>query len=231
MTFHGFIDEYANQIHIPEQFFRHVLLDINNLNELKLTLYIFWRLEHMEGPIHYFRLSELAKDTQLLKSMGKDPEKAQAAIKAALKRAVQHGTLLQADIESKDIQEKLIFINSPKGRAAVVAIQSGEWRMTDKPDQPVEIYPEHPNIFQLYETHIGPITPMIADALRDAEKTYQAEWIEDAFRIAVERNKRNWHYIEAILHRWQEGGRDDRKDQQTRRDTEKAIRKYGDWDK
>jgi DNA replication protein DnaD len=71
---------------------------------------------------------------------------------------------------------------------------------------------------------------MIADALRDAEKTYQANWIEDAFRIAVERNKRNWHYIEAILHRWLEGGRDDRKDKQDRRDTEEARRRYKEWE-
>jgi DnaD/phage-associated family protein len=113
----------------------------------------------------------------------------------------------------------------------VAAIQRGEWRVTDSLKQPIELYPEHPNIFQLYEANIGPLTPLIADALRDAEKTYQADWIEDAFRIAVERNKRNWHYIEAILNRWQEGGRDDRKDQQDRFNAEEARRKYREWEK
>jgi fucose permease len=43
--------------------------------------------------------------------------------------------------------------------------------------------------------------------------------------------KRNWHYIDAILQRWQEGGRDDRKDKQDRRDTEEARRRYGEWEK
>jgi DNA replication protein len=231
MTFPGFPEDITNQIRIPEQFFNQVLFHVENLPELKLTLYIFWRLERMEGPFHYVRFTDLLKDKQLVGSIVKDPGKAHSSIKTALNRAVRHGTILQADISTNYGQDTIICLNSPKGRAAVAAIQRGEWRATDSLIQPIELYPEHPNIFQLYEANIGPLTPLIADALRDAEKTYQADWIEDAFRIAVERNKRNWHYIEAILHRWQEGGRDDRKDQQARRDSEEAIRKYGEWDK
>ena len=58
---------------------------------------------------------------------------------------------------------------------------------------------ERPNIFRLYEENIGPLTPLIAEMLRDAEKTYPADWIEEAFKIAVENNVRRWRYIEAIL--------------------------------
>ncbi|NJD60049.1 MAG: hypothetical protein C3F13_03480 [Anaerolineales bacterium] len=231
MTFPGFSDEATAQIRIPEQFFRQVLPDITNLTELKLTLYIIWRLERIEGAIHYLRFSDLLKDPNLLASIAKDPHKAHSTLQAALNRAVKRGTLLQADVTVAGGSEKLIFLNSPRGRAAVAAIQRGEWHMADHPEQLPEPYPEHPNIFQLYEANIGPLTPLIADALRDAENTYPPDWVEDAFRLAVERNKRNWHYIEAILHRWQEGGRDDRKDQQARRDTEEAIRKYGDWER
>jgi DnaD/phage-associated family protein len=231
MTFPGFPEDIANQVRIPEQFFDQVLLRIVNLAELKLTLYIFWRLERLEGPFHYLRFTDLLKDSQLVGSMGKDPDNASTLIKSALNRAVKHGTLLMADLSTVNGQETMIYLNSAKGRAAVDAIQRGEWRMTDSLNHTVELYPQRPNIFQLYEANIGPLTPLIADALRDAEKTYQADWIEDAFRIAVERNKRNWHYIEAILHRWQEEGRDDRKNQQARRDTEEARRKYAEWDK
>jgi DnaD/phage-associated family protein len=231
MTFPGFPEDITNQIRIPDQFFRHVLLHIENLAELKLTLYIFWRLERMEGPFHYLRFADLLKDSQLVGSMAKDPVKAPSSIKAALNRAVNHGTLLQAAISMEQDTDTIICLNSPKGQAAVAAIQRGEWRLTDTFKVPIELGPEHPNIFQLYEANIGPLTPLIADALRDAEKTYQADWIEDAFRIAVERNKRNWHYIEAILHRWQEGGRDDRKDQQDRFNAEEARRKYREWEK
>jgi DNA replication protein DnaD len=64
---------------------------------------------------------------------------------------------------------------------------------------------------------------MIAERLGDAEDNYPAQWIEDALQIAVENNVRRWSYVEAILKRWQEGGRDERTD---RRDTEKDRRRY-----
>jgi DNA replication protein len=230
MTFPGFSEDNSNKIRIPEQFFRQVLFEIDDLDELKLTLYTFWRLEHMEGPVHYILFSDLMNDSKFIQPKGIDLNTARTAIENDIQKAVRRGTLLQAEVNFEEGQEKVICLNSPKGRAVIEAIQRGEWNATET-HQPNDIYSEHPNIFQLYEANIGPLTPMIADALRDAEKTYQANWIEDAFRIAVERNKRNWHYIEAILNRWQEGGRDDRKDKQDRRDTEEARRRYGEWEK
>ena len=228
MSFTGFSEEYTTQIPIPDQFFRHILLEIDKLDELKLTMYVFWRLERVEGAFPYIRFSDLLSDTQLIQSLAKEPDRAPSAIGTALRRAVKRGTLLQADLQ--DEQDKIICLNSPKGRAMIQAVQRGEWHPSGEMSQPAGISPEHPNIFQLYEANIGPLTPLIADALRDAENTYQENWIEDAFRIAVERNKRNWHYIEAILHRWQEGGRDDRKDQPDQRNDEKARRRYSDWE-
>jgi hypothetical protein len=41
----------------------------------------------------------------------------------------------------------------------------------------------------------------------DAEQTYPAEWIEEAFRIAVVNNVRRWVYVRRILERWAEEGR------------------------
>ena len=67
------------------------------------------------------------------------------------------------------------------------------------------------NIFSLYENNIGLISSLIADELKEAEKLYPASWIEDAFKVAVEMNKRNWRYIHAILKRWAAEGKDDGK--------------------
>ncbi len=67
------------------------------------------------------------------------------------------------------------------------------------------------NLFGVYESNIGPLTPMIADALQDAEKTYPFDWIKESISLAVENNKRNWRYCEAILKRWQASGKDDGK--------------------
>ncbi len=76
-----------------------------------------------------------------------------------------------------------------------------------EPEAPPE-EPGKPNAFRLYEENIGPLTPMLADALRDAEKTYPQGWVEDAITIAVTANVRRWNYIAAVLKRWQESGRD-----------------------
>lgn len=50
--------------------------------------------------------------------------------------------------------------------------------------------------------------------LIEAEKEYPNTWFEEAFEIAVSRNIRNWKYIDAILRRWKEKGKDERKDTQ-----------------
>lgn len=71
----------------------------------------------------------------------------------------------------------------------------------------VQVQIERPNIFVLYEQNIGLLTPMIASQLEDAANQYSPDWIEAAFSEAVQRNKRNWKYISAILRRWETEGR------------------------
>ena len=71
----------------------------------------------------------------------------------------------------------------------------------------IQVEVERPNIFVLYEQNIGLLAPMIADELKDATDQYPQEWIEAAFREAVQQNKRKWSYIRAILRRWETEGR------------------------
>jgi len=76
-----------------------------------------------------------------------------------------------------------------------------------QPKARAQVQVEQPNIFVLYEQNIGLLTPIIASQLEDAADHYPAEWIEAAFSEAVQRNKRNWKYIHAILRRWETEGR------------------------
>lgn len=55
------------------------------------------------------------------------------------------------------------------------------------------------DIAKIYEQEIGVLTPLVADAIRDACSTYQIDWIPQAISIAVQKNARNWSYIDAIL--------------------------------
>jgi DnaD/phage-associated family protein len=117
---------------------------------------------------------------------------------------------------------RLYFLNSERGRAALRAIEKGEWKPTGDTRQPIALDMERPNVFRLYEENIGPLTPLIADVLREAEATYPLEWIQEAVRIAVENNVRRWRYVEAILSSWKKEGRDAK----DRRDTEEDRHKY-----
>ncbi|GAB4486275.1 MAG: hypothetical protein OHK0031_10480 [Anaerolineales bacterium] len=100
------------------------------------------------------------------------------------------------------------MLNSPRGRVTAAALEKsagGESALLPQGFQ------HKSQIFRLYEENIGPLTPMLADMLREAESEYPAEWIYEAFEIAVSRNKRNWKYVEAILKRWKQDGKDERK--------------------
>jgi DnaD/phage-associated family protein len=88
---------------------------------------------------------------------------------------------------------------------------------------PVQLQAQRPNIFVLYEQNIGPLTPLLAEELMEAEDTYPLPWIEDAFREAVELNKRSWRYIQRILERWAAEGKTD---EGTRRGDEGDRRRF-----
>jgi DnaD/phage-associated family protein len=100
-------------------------------------------------------------------------------------------------------------MNTDLGRRTVEKIRRGELQLEAivVPGE-VHLEVERPNIFVLYEQNIGLLTPLIAEELRDAEKTYPADWIEEAFRIAVEHNVRRWRYVCSILERWATEGKD-----------------------
>ncbi len=221
--FTGFPEGKVHFTSIPDPFFRNLLPLIDHLGELKTTLYAFWVLDHMEGAFRYLRMRDFLEDRDFIASLGDNPQQARENLEDAIVRCLERNTFIKATLEMDDGPEDFYFLNTPKGRAAVGAIEKGEWRHSGDPAYPVEVVSEAPGIYHLYEENIGPLTPMIAETLEDAERTYPYNWIEEAVRIAVESNVRRWSYVEAILKRWQEGGRDERED---RRDTEKDRRRY-----
>ena len=222
-TFKGFPAGRVRQTPIPEPFFSELLVAIDDLAELKMLLYVFWRLNRMEGVFRYLQREDFTGDTGFMQALSNKPGEAIAALDRALESSVRSGVLLRAETERGKGPQSYYFLNTPKGRAAVQAIAQGEWRISENENLQIALSDQPPNIFELYEQNIGVLTPLIAEALREAEDSYPASWIEDAFKIAVENNARNWRYVNAILNRWQVEGRDDRED---RRDTEKARRRY-----
>jgi len=187
---------------VPDSFFRKLLNEIDDLAELKVTLYALWRIMHMEGGSHFLCRTEFAEDADFMRGLGG------ADLDAALEKAVQRGSLLRVQNEAGGFY----FLNTPRGRAAAESMKKGEWRAALRTLSAPPA--ERPNIFKLYEENIGPLTPLIADALKDAEQAYPPEWVAEALEIAVKNNKRNWRYVEAILKRWKVEGHAKKQDRQ-----------------
>jgi len=222
----GFAGFPAGQIRstsIPNSFFSDLLPAIDHLGELKVTLYALWSLAHSEAEFPYLTRQQMIEDRLLMEGFDRSPSSAEGILDDSLERSVARGSLLKASLELEQGPQALYFFNDPQGQAALSALEKGSWRPSGEPEAPVELRIERPNIFNLYEQNIGPLTPMIAERLRDAEQTYPQSWIEDAIRIAVENNVRKWRYAEAILEDWLTSGKRERED---RGDTEKARRRY-----
>ncbi len=215
-TFSGFPCGRVHIVGIPKPVFTDLIPIIDDLAELKLTLHVLWRLRQQRGKARHVRFDDLASDRLLLSGLGEAPVE---ALRSALHRAVERGTLLRVEAPDGGEAEALYFANTPKGRAAVDAIAGGEW--------PEEVETAaRPNIFTLYEQNVGVLTPLIAEELREAEETYPAPWIEEALLEAVSLNKRSWKYVRAILERWRTEGKGD---DSTHRSDEADRRRYLEW--
>jgi DnaD/phage-associated family protein len=221
-SFAGFPEGKADPTPIPAGFFTDLLPAIDDLGELRVTLYALWALARRPAAARYLQRADLLGDQLLMESFGGPPGEAERRVLAALERCVARGTLLQVVPAGRPAGEPLYLLNTPRGRAAAEGLVRGEWTPGGE-QAPVELRLERPNVFNLYEQNIGPLTPMIAERLREAEADFPAGWIEEAIGIAVDNNVRKWSYVQAILDDWQRQGKHDRKD---RGDSEKARRRF-----
>jgi len=209
-AFAGFPPGKTRFTPIPDLFYIELLPAIHELNELKLTLYMFWSLNRQRGYPRYMTVPELEAEGLLLSSLQCEGSDSRAALHEAIARAVGRGTLLRLAICSPTEETEHLFMNTPQGRKAVEQVKKGELILETRGrvrEPYVEI--DRGNIFELYEQNIGFLQPLLAEELEEAEQTYPAVWIADAFKVAAEHNVRNWRYVRSILERWAREGKDD----------------------
>lgn len=220
--FDGFAAGRQPTFTIYTAFISELLPLIDDLAELKVTLYFMWAIQQREGRFRYLRRQDFINDANFMAGLAGLDFDPLTTLDAALEKACERGTLLCAKIAVSGEEEALYLINTQMGRDAMDQIERGGW-LPSLTDAPVEIIPARPNIYRIYEDNIGPLTPMIADTLKDAEKHYPMSWIEEAIRIAVETNARKWSFVQAVLDRWQREGK---KDATTERPAEQDGRRY-----
>jgi DnaD/phage-associated family protein len=218
--FAGFPDGTRDFTLVPDLFFSDLLPQIDDLFELKVILYCLWVVQHKAADARYVTYDEIAADEVLLNCLQDGVIPPREALREALERAIARGALLEVTVEQPSgAQVRCYFLNSESGRAAVGRVERGEWAPAEA-GAGAQLRAQRPNIFVLYEQNIGMLSPMLAEELREAERTYPAEWVEDAFRIAVANNVRRWAYVRGILERWAREGR-----AQQRTDDSKADRR------
>jgi DNA replication protein len=199
---------------VPVGFFGSLLRDVDSLAELKLTLHCWRLLQQQKGYPRFVQRSALAADRTLLQMLRTAATGEPAAILGtAIEAACARGTLLCLEVEAEGGPDACYFLNTAANQQVIQRIQSGQQRLGPLKavvgSGPPPALPR-PGIYELYEQNVGLLTPLIAEELREAEATYPAEWIEDAFREAVAYNKRNWRYIRRILDTWATRGRGER---------------------
>ena len=209
---------------LPDAFFTSALPEIEDINEVKVALHLFWLLYQKVGEPRCASDRELLADTLLRRGLRRrgDPRPYEERLRAALEGARARGLLLRVRVRIDDEIVTWYFFNTERSRAAVADLLQGVTSpesllevegpiaSADESDGgshllTVEI--ERPNIFTLYEQNIGLLAPLVAEELRDAGERYPWDWIEAAFREATQQNKRKWSYIRAILKRWETDGK------------------------
>ena len=213
MPFEGF-PRNVRATPVPDPFFNSLLEEIEDLAELKVTLRLLWLLGQKRGQTRYVPEQELLADTTLVRSLANAGGDPQEQIRHGLALAVTRGTLLRQS-SNEAPEERFYLLNSEENRRRLASRGAG----FQPADFARDILPAGPpldrsgggaaevNIYDLYENNIGTFGPLMAQQLAEAEDRYPGNWIEEAFKTAINENKRSWSYIAGILRRWAAEGR------------------------
>jgi DnaD/phage-associated family protein len=185
-----------------------ILARAHDLAEVKVVLQIARLTAVQDTP--RVPLERLLRPESVRVVVGLDsPEPAEDRVLRAIEQAVGDGLLYRIDVRDSAKQRAFLLLASRANRDLLDRLRAGDAGAEVALSLPAgnEIALHRPNAFSLYERHIGPLTPLIAAHLREAERAYPREWLEEAILQSAEYSARSWRYIEAILERWEaEGG-------------------------
>ncbi len=208
----------ARAVALPAALLHQAVPQMDDVAELLVTLYAAAAVQRLRRFPRLLDVAALRAERPLIDALARflPSDDVDTAFQRGLEAALVRGTLLHATAHPADGAGELqvVTLNSDSDRRSLERWQRGQlaaapFRGAEPPQPGPQAASAARNVYALYEATIGPITPQIADDLAEAEGLYPAAWIEDAFREAAELNKRSWRYIQRILERWQEEGRDD----------------------
>ena len=224
----------ARQVVLPAALLHQAVPRMDDPAELLVTLYGVAGVQRLRRFPRLLDVAALRAERPLVAALARFFPHADvdAVFRRGLEAAVSRGTLLRAAAQPVPTDgaparapsyAEVLTLNSESDARALDRWRRGQLAATGQvpigtaragtgaavAPQPGPQAGAEINVYALYEATVGPITPQIADALAEAEGLYPPAWIEDAFREAAELNKRSWRYIQRILERWDDEGRDD----------------------
>jgi len=189
---------------LPGQFFTEVLPEIEDADELRVTLYALYAIPRAGRAVHAMRATEMANEYPM--QLMFDANKSQGLVRVHLEAAARRGVLLALPLADGDL---LCFVHNDGGRRLRDRIAAGAQEVPGGAALlAVEVAPRATRPAAVYEQEIGMLTPAVASAIAEAEQQYPEQWIVEALHEASARNARSWRYAEAILRRWQAEGRE-----------------------
>lgn len=192
------------EVLLPGDAFDDVLDRGQDLAEMKAVLFVLAAAARQGTPGVWFEDLLDARIVQAVAGMH-SPQPSEERLRQALDRAVANGFLFRVVAARR----RTCYLPVSEGSRSLIArLRAGE---EDAPamlgfeaGESAAVY--RPNIYAVYEQHIGPLTPLVAEQLRSAERAYPRGWIEEAITTAARYNRRSWRYIETVLLRWEETG-------------------------
>lgn len=196
---------------IPNYFFGRNLDNINNILELKALLRTVYLIKQKRNYPQILTFNEIKADQTIINALPDCTDGSFEQLRLILNGDIGRQLFTYIQMTKDDRQEEIYILNIPTNAKAINQIRNGAVHLPDLPDFTImkSENSKKPTIFDLYESNIGILTPIIGEELKDAANLYPDDWIEDAFHKAVTNNKRNWRYIFRILQRWTDEGRHD----------------------
>lgn len=203
---------------IPDPVINSLLETITDLAELKVVLRGIFLSHQQKSFPPAVPVEALLSDGVLIRGLSDAESNPHSAILRGLQSAVYRNIFKLFNIETSGVARSMFLLNTDSSRRWLSG--NKDVIILNKLPEAISInenvspYPklQKSNIFVLYEDNIGTISPMLAEELKLAEQEYNYDWVQEAFQIAVNQNKRNWGYISAILRRWATEGRDDKRE-------------------
>ena len=217
---------------IPNVFFTQLMPQIKDAAELRIVLHVFWAVQQKKGSLRFVTFRELLGDKTLAPSLGENLTERVEALEEGLRGAVERGVLITTEVEVKGLKSRLYMLKTETNRESLERIEGQGVELGGVAVSVSSVESgERSNAFAVYENNIGPVTPTIAEWLKEAVSVYSEGWVVDAIEEAVRNSVRKWTYIEAILKDWKTEGKTGgaaRRHTETRQNTDRYFKgKYG----